>query len=227
MLKLNLPGPVIVFDTETGGLNPTEEISWSLDESTYTVGNVVQGRLHKLSSPILEIGAVVLDPLNFEEVDEFHIICGKEEKEDFKHFLSRCTDEALKVNGFKDRLDELERAKPLSEGLKSFVSWIKKAEEEYNGWAIPCGQNVKFDIEMVNSACKRLGINYQIKSHPLELTSYSQLYFSMQDTPTVANYRLTTVAQALGISTKNAHQALSDVKMTAECIRRMFNKFCS
>lgn len=228
MLKLNLPGPVVVFDTETGGLNPTEEISWTLDHSQHLAGNSIEGKIKRLSSPILEIGAVILDPLNLEEVNEFHIICGKENTETFDHFLSRCTEKALKVNGFNERISELEKAKPLSECLNSFVAWIKKAEDSYGGgWAIPCGQNVKFDIEMINSACTRLGIDYQIKGHPLELTSYSQLFFSMQDTPTVANYRLTTVCEALGINTKNAHQALADVKMTAEAIRRMFLRFCS
>jgi len=226
MLKLNLPGPVIVFDTETGGLNPDIEVSWSVDPKKYVLGESIQGNLTKLASPILEIGAVVLNPLNLKEEEEFHRICGKSEEETFKDFMSRCSDKALEVNGFANRLEDLEKALPLKKALEDFVKWIRKAEDRFGGRAIASGQNVRFDIEMVNFACKRLGVDYQLQSHPLELTSYSQLYFALPNTPTVANYKLTTVASALNLSTENAHSALADVRMTAECIRRMFRKFC-
>lgn len=227
MLNLNLPGPVIVFDTETGGLNADDEISWSLDREHYCVGSRVQGTITKLPSPILEIGAVVLNPLNLSEIAFFHSVCGKDEDESFKDFLGRCSKKALQVNGFGTRLNELEKAKSLKQTLAEFVSWIRTYEQRFSSSFIPCGQNVRFDIDMVNMACKKLGVPFQIKTQPLELISYSQLYFAMSDTETVANYKLTTVAGALGIDTENAHSALADVRMTAECMRRMFKKFSS
>lgn len=227
-LKLNLPGPIIVFDTETGGLNPSEEISWTLNNSNYYVGECIQGVINKLPAPILEIGAIALDPCSLEKIGEFHVLCGKESDETFDEFIARCSSEALKINGFISRLGELEAANPTSISLKSFGDWIKQIEEKYNYCkSIPCGQNIKFDIEMIKAACKRFGINYPINHHPLELISYSQLYFALPDTPTVANYKLSTIAEALGIPIKNAHQALADVQMTAQCIRTIFKRFCN
>jgi DNA polymerase III epsilon subunit-like protein len=79
---------------------------------------------------------------------------------------------------------------------------------------------------MVNAMCVRHGVNYQIRTNIiLELIAYSLLYFSLPNTGSVANYKLTTVAECLGISTDEAHTALADVRMTAACLRKYFQEF--
>jgi DNA polymerase III epsilon subunit-like protein len=225
MLNLTLPHKIVVFDTETGGLNPTDEITWNLNKNLNKAGSKINGQVVRPASPIIEIGAVILSPRDLKEVDQFHAICGPEKSESFESFTGRCTTKALEINGFDKRLDELKKAKPLSEVLQDFIAWLPREGNRVR--FIPCGQNVRFDIDMINMACKRYGIDYQIQSHPLELTAYSQLYFALSDTQVVANYKLTTVSEALGISIKGAHEALTDVKMTAECIRRMFERFAN
>lgn len=224
-LKLNLPHCVVIFDTETGGLNPAHEISWNLDKSKYELGAEITGRLARKPSPILEIGAVKLSPLNLKETESFHSLCGPEKDQEFDVFIKNCNPEALKVNGFKDRLDELREAPPTSEVLKNFLKWLTPTGSSRPEKFIPGGQNCRFDIDMVNMAFDRFSINYQIRTNPLELVSYSQLYFALPDSPTVANYKLTTVASALGISTEGAHTALADVRMTAACMRKIFARF--
>lgn len=223
MLNLNLPYPIVVMDTETGGLNPTDEIVWNLTRPLNKPGTKLTGTLIQPTSPIIEIGAVILNPRTLKEVGSFHAICGPEENESFESFISRCTPKALEVNGFDKRLEDLKKAMPLSKVLKNFLNWLPKEGNKIR--LIPCGQNVRFDLDMFNMAFKRYDIDYQFRAQPLELTSYSQLYFALCDTEIVANYKLTTIAAALGISTKNAHSALADVRMTAECIRRIFLRF--
>lgn len=226
-IQLNLPYPVVVFDTETGGLNPDDEVSWTLSRSNTALGSSISGKFVKHAAPILEIGAVILNPITLQQEAEFHSLCGPEKDESFEEFISKASPKALEVNGFKDRLDELKAAPPLSKALKDFINFLPKSQSFGKSKFIPCGQNVMFDIDMINMSCLRYGINFQIKSTPLELVSYSQLYFSLPDTQIVANYKLTTVAQALGISIEDAHTALADVQMTASCIRKMFQRFSS
>lgn len=223
-LKLNIPYPILAFDTETGGLNADNEISWSLEKLHAKVGESITGRVTKAAAPILEIGAIFVSPSNLEEVSTFHTLCGPEKGESIESFIGKCTKQALEINGFKDRIEELKNAPPLSEAMKNFVLWLPKKGSKVADF-IPCGQNVRFDIEMVNNTCKRFGINFEIRKPPLELISYSQLYFALPDTEIVANYKLTTVSQALGVSIENAHSALADVKMTLECMRKMFKRF--
>lgn len=218
-IKYNFSYPIVVIDTETGGLNSSHGIDWNINpELKYKVGSEVSGKLKYVAAPILEIGAIILNPQTLEEENSFHSICGPEKKENIKEFLNKCTETALQLNGFIDRTAEIKTAKPLSQVLNDLSKWVPRR-------FIPCGQNVRFDIEMINAACMRYNINFQIKGVPLELTSYSQLYFALPDTEIVANYKLSTVANALRIPTTGAHSAMADVRMTAECIRKIFNRF--
>lgn len=227
-LKLNLPYPLLVFDTETGGLNSDYEIEWNLiEQQSVDVGSMIQGRVRSLPPPILEIGAVLLSPTTLEELDRFHTLCGPEPGQSLEDFLKRCTKKALETNKLDTKLDEIKNAPPMSQALKEFFKFIPKSNFSNNKLrCLLCGQNVRYDIEMINGASKRLGIDFVLNGTPIELSNFSQLYFSLPDTPTVANYKLTTVAEALGIPTEKAHTAMWDVTMTAECLKRIFNRLC-
>ena len=223
-LNLLLPYPVVVIDTETGGLNPSDEISWKLNKKRVLErGSKVVGKFNKFAAPILEIGAIRLDPQTLEEVSYFHSICGPEVGEDFDDFLAKCTPQALKVNGFGDRLEELRGAPPLSNVLKDLVKWLPGHGNKVSKF-LPAGQNVRFDLDMINLAAERHNVDLEIRTPPLELISYSMLYFALPETEIVANYKLTTVSSALGINIDYAHTALFDTRMTAQCMRIMFKK---
>ncbi len=224
--KLNFHAPLVFFDTETGGLNADDEIEWSIERKDYKEGAALKGTIQRLASPILEIGAVIVGPQDLKEKSQFHSLCGPEEGEDFDFFIKKCSSQALKINGFADRLDELREAPPTSEVLREFVEWLPNKGRRSDSF-IPCGQNVRFDFEMMNAAFRRFGVNFQFRATPLELTTLSKLYFALPGTPVVANYKLTTVSAALGVSTKDAHTAVADVRATAQCMREIFEKFCS
>lgn len=218
-LKINLPYPVLVFDTETGGLNGDYELDWNKND-LLKVNQIVEGKILKLPAPILEIGAVTLSPNTLDEIKEFHTLCGPEVGQSFDDFISTCSQKALEVNGFGTRLEELREAPPLSVALKNFIDFMPKRH-------IAGGQNLRYDMHMIDSACKRLGVPFGFKNSPLELVTLAQIYFSLPDTPIVANYKLTTIAEALEISTKNAHSALADVRMTVNCLKVIIDRFAS
>lgn len=213
------------MDTETGGLNPLPAIEWSLSQELER-GSEVKGLVRKPAPPILEIGAIALSPITLTEISEFHSLCGPEANESFDYYISRCEKNALEVNGFDARLEELKSAPPQSTVLKNFAKWAGSLRGETNRHKYHiCGQNVRYDISMINAACRRYGVDFEVRTTPIELMSYSLLYFALADTPIVANYKLVTVAKALGIPTEGAHSALVDVRMTAACLRKIFERF--
>jgi DNA polymerase III epsilon subunit-like protein len=223
--KVNFGNPVVVFDTETGGLNPEHIIDWdiTLEKKLYP-GMELSGSVREIATPILEIGACKLDFISLEELDFFHSLCGPEEGESIDDLLNKCTEEALQVNGLNRKLDELAKAPPLSKVLRDFQKWATKESKQF----IPAGQNINFDIRMMNAAFRRAGVDYEILYHqPLELLALSKIYYSLPDTPIVANYKLTTVAESLGIPTDHAHEALADVRMTCEALRIMLSRLAA
>lgn len=219
-MQINFAKPLVVMDTETGGLNPSEEVSWSIMRDNIKLGQQVSGKITRLSVPVLEIGAVLLDPTTMEEVDSFHSLCGPNENESFDTYMGRCTPQALEKNGFFERLDELRDAPPINTALFNFHQWLpRKTPSAKKPDFIPVGQKIRFDIEMLNANFANSDMSYQIISNPIDLITFSQVYFALPHTPVVPNYKLTTVASALDISTVGAHTALADVRMTAECFR--------
>jgi len=231
-LRVNFSYPIAVFDTETGGLEPDPVIDWDLTTDVSKPGQKVEGKVKIPAAPILELAAVILDPVSLEEISSFHTYCGPAEGETVAQLLDRCSPEALEVNGFDSgkRREALKTAPSQKAALQSWVDWLitnTDSRGRYPKKFIPCGQNVRFDINMLNSSFRRAGIDFQLKSQPLELIGFSMLYFGLPNTGSVARYSLEVVAQALGISIDDAHTALADVRMTAKCLKTYVKAFTS
>lgn len=228
-LKVNFSYPVVVLDTETGGINPDPIIDWNLNVDTSVPGTKIHGEVKVPPAPVLELASIVVDPITLEELDSFHSFCGPAEGESVEELLNRCHPKALEVNGFGtgERRKALETAPTMKEAINNWVTWLKFGNNNLTRPSrfLPCGQHVRFDIDMINAACVREGIDFQIMSQPLELITFSMLYFGLPNTGAVANYKLSVVAEALGISTKEAHTALADVRMTAQCLRSYLKLF--
>lgn len=232
--KVNFSYPIVVFDTETGGLLGSAKVQWNLNADLNKPGEKITGEVIAPPAPILELGAVLLNPITLEEEASFHTYCGPDEGEDLDGLISRCDAEALRINGFDsgERKEALRTAPPMKEALENWIKWLKvSTDSKHQGNVpkkfIPCGQNVRFDIDMVNSACQREGIRFSLKTQPLELINFAMVYFGLPHTGSVARYRLEVVAEALGISTADAHTALADVRMTAKCLRIFLDEFTS
>lgn len=220
MVYVNFGSPLIVFDTETGGLCPRDQFDLPRQHKLIP-GDKVPVRFIAPAAPILEIGACRLDPITLKELDYFHSYCGPDEGETVDQLLARCDRKALEVNGLDKKKAELASAPTCKEVLKKFIYWATDKTGKFK----PAGQNVRFDIDMVNMWCWVYGIDFEIQESPQELKCLAEVYFALPDTPVVANYKLGTVAEALGINTERAHEALYDVRMTAECLRKIYSRF--
>lgn len=225
---INFDYPLVVFDTETGGLNSYDHIDLNCTSKGlpefYKAGQEVTGRVIRSMTPILEIGAVKYDPKTFKELSTFHSYLGPEPHQEFNDYIESCDKKALQINGLINKLDLLKVARPGSEVIVNFLTWARGD----HGSFIPAGQNVKFDIDMLSGWSNKFGIttglDYRSMGYPEDLRYYSRFYFSLPETPTVPNYKLTTIAAALGINTDNAHEALPDVRMTAECLKIIYKR---
>jgi DNA polymerase III epsilon subunit-like protein len=225
---INFDHPLVVFDTETGGLQSYDQVDFNFLGSGlpefYSVGQELTGRVVKPMTPILEIGAIKYDPKTFEEISTFHSYLGKEEHQTFDEYLNSCDKKALEINKLSTKIDLLASAKPGSLVITEFIEWAKGNHGQF----IPAGQNVKFDIDMLQGWAKKFGISsaldYRTIGYPEDLRYYSRFYFSLPQTPTIPNYKLSTIASALGLNTDNAHEALPDVRMTAECLKIIYKR---
>lgn len=215
-LKLAFDAPVVIMDTETGGLSPKPDIRWYSEE--FTKDQKVEGIVSEAPSPILQISAVRLNQQTLEEEKYFDTLVGPNYDETVDQLLSRCTSQALEVNGIGKRKDELAQAPSLQQVMSKFLNWLPRRY-------LIAGQNIQFDLNFLNAAMESIGKTERFYGQPLELLAFSRLYFSLADTPIVANHKLETIASALNIDTESAHDALFDCRMTADVMRKIFKRF--
>lgn len=229
MFLVNFENPIVIFDTETGGINSTEVIEWGIPTlqkfNFYKKGQKVEGIIKEVANPVLEIAAIKYNPKNFQKIDSFHFYLGPEKNQSFEEYLESCNPEALKINKLENNLDLIKKAKPGSEVIVDFINWATGNHRYF----LPCGKNIDFDIKMIQASCNRFhirdGLSYKNMGYPLELMSYAMYYFNLPDTPIIPNYELSTICKALGIDSSRAHEAMFDVEMTAECFKVIFKKF--
>lgn len=191
---------ICIYDFETGGTNPKK-------------------------TPVLSIGAIILDPQSFEQIDEFYSLVKPDDKE-----IALIEEKALSVNGLT--LEEINKSVPEKIIWNDFFSFIKKY---HNGsiWNYPiqCGFNIcSFDMIILDRYCQKYK-HYDKKDgrpnlfRPFPCLDVAQLCFSWfenEKIPTKLN--LSSLATHLGLDASKAHNALEDVKMTAKILIR-FIKF--
>ena len=190
---------IIVFDFETGGRNP-------------------------MRCQPTQIAAIALDGRNFRLKGEFNSLMRPilDDKKAIAAGVDPVEDDALKVTG-KTR-EELAKA-PLPKGVwKKFCSFVDK----YN-WKgtpffapIPAGFNIiGYDMHIVNRLCEQYG-PYDDKRQSQKL--FHQIYkidvmddvwLWTEGDPNVKSISMDSLRERMGLSSENAHDALQDVKDTA------------
>lgn len=190
---------IIVFDFETGGRNP-------------------------LKCQPTQIGAIALDGRNFKKKGEFNSMMRPiiDDDKAIAAGVDPLEDEALKVTG--QTRAALAKA-PLPKGVwKKFCAFVDKYNWKGTPYfaPIPCGFNIiGYDLPIVDRLCEQYG-PWDDKKQKQKLFSQLFIYDVMQDVklwtegdPNIKSISMDSLREIMGLSSENAHDALQDVKDTA------------
>jgi DNA polymerase III epsilon subunit-like protein len=190
---------IIVFDFETGGRNPRR------CQPTQIAAMALDGRSLK---PKGTFNSEIRPILN----DEKAIAAG----------LDPVEDEALKITG-KTRA-ELAKAPHLKTVWKKFTGFVNKYNWKGTPWfaPIPAGFNINgFDMVIINRLCKEFG-PHDDKSERQKLFNpifkidvMDNVFMWTEADPSVKSISMDSLRERMGLSKDNAHDALQDVKDTA------------
>lgn len=116
-----------------------------------------------------------------------------------------------KLTGITNEM--VQNAESINSILPKFLNFI--------GNRILVGHNITtYDINVLNTWCKRLNINYvsndYIDTYYIARNNYCDI--------DVENYKLCSLCKYFGIQNLNAHRALSDVYATYELYKKLFNE---
>ena len=188
----------IVFDFETGSRNPhktqpTQLAALALDGRSLKPKGTFNSEMRPLSDKkAIEAG---LDPLE---------------------------DEALRITG-KNR-DDLKKAPTPRSVWKKFVQFVDQYNWKGTQWfaPIPVGFNILgFDMIIINRLCKAYGPWNEDRSqqklfHAIhKIDVMDNIFMWTEADPSVKSISMDSLRDRMGLSKDNAHDALQDVKDTA------------
>ena len=190
---------IIVFDFETGSRNPHKT------QPTQIAALALDGRNLKVKGTF---NSEIRPILNDEKASE--------------EGFDPVEDEALKITG-KTRA-ELAKAPHLKTVWKKFVSFVNKYNWKGTQYfaPIPAGFNIiGFDMIIINRLCKQFG-QYDEKTsrqklfhmiHKIDVMD--NVFMWTEADPDVKSISMDSLRERMGLSKDNAHDALQDVKDTA------------
>jgi len=204
--------PICIFDFETDGCHPT------------------------VCSPV-QIAAIIVDPFKLEVVkgSEFSINFKPEVLEDNLNYVY--TTDILsfhgKVKGCSEAavLEEWYKYPNQEQSWKAFVNYLEKyhtrtGKKSQFSAPIACGYNInKFDLKIIERLSKKYkNVNKEGNTnifYPRDIVDVMNLVFYwFENNDELKSYTLDTLRDYLGITKEGAHDAIKDVKDTAEIMIR-------
>lgn len=134
-------------------------------------------------------------------------------------------DEALKVNGYTR--GQIRGFSPYAVVYPQVVSFLTKYVDKYSpeDKFIACGQNVRFDVDMMLDFFQACGDQYffsLVKSGAYIDTLYIMTFLQdLGKIPLLASRKLEMMGKHFGINTDGAHDALFDVALAREIYLKM------
>ena len=190
---------IIVFDFETGGRNP-------------------------LRCQPTQIAAIALDGRNFKAKGTFNSMMRPiiDDEKAIKAGVDPIEEGALKVTG--QTREQLAKA-PLPKGVwKKFCTFVNKYNWKGTPFFAPiaCGYNINgYDMPIVDRLCEQYG-PYNDDKRCQKLFHQIYRYDVFQDVrlwtegdPNIKSISMDSLRDIMGLSKENAHDALQDVKDTA------------
>ena len=163
------------------------------------------------NSAMFQISGVI--EIDGEVKEEFDIFC-------HPHNGADISEQALEVTGMThEQLDNFQPPKKAYEELiKIFSKYIDKFDKEDK--FVIAGQNIKFDIDVLNRFFKRNNDNYlgsflNYKQVFDTLSIYTALEIA-DVVPKLENHKLETICKIMGVELSNAHNSLADIRATKE-----------
>ena len=190
---------IIVFDFETGGRNP-------------------------LKCQPTQIAAIALDGRNFRLKGEFNSMMRPiiDDDKAVAAGVDPIEEGALKVTG--QTRSQLARA-PLPKGVwKKFCTWVNKYNWKGTPYfaPIPAGFNILgYDMKIVDRLCKEYGPwddkrqSQKLFHQIYKIDVMDDVWLWTEGDPNVKSISMDSLRERMGLSSENAHDALQDVKDTA------------
>jgi len=200
---------IIVFDFETGSTNPhktqpTQIAALALHGRKLTPKGYFNSEIRPIldDDKALELG---LDPLQ---------------------------DEALEITN-KNRKD-LAKAPEPKQVWEKFTSFVNKHNYKKTQWyaPIPAGYNIiGFDMVIVNRMCKEYGpvdkkTGLQaLFSKVYKMDVMDNIFMWTENNPDIKSISMDSMREVMGLSGDNAHDALQDVKDTANILIKLMKTY--
>lgn len=200
---------IIVFDFETGSTNPhktqpTQIAALALHGRKLTPKGYFNSEIRPIldDDKALELG---LDPLQ---------------------------DEALEITN-KNRKD-LAKAPEPKQVWEKFTSFVNKYNYKKTQWyaPIPAGYNIiGFDMVIVNRMCKEYGpvdkkTGLQtLFSKVYKMDVMDNIFMWTENNPDIKSISMDSMREIMGLSGDNAHDALQDVKDTANILIKLMKTY--
>lgn len=124
------------------------------------------------------------------------------------------------------------KAPPLDVVWKQFSEYVRQYNYKKNSFTAPilCGYNVlNFDKIIVDRICKERGQWDDERQANTLFSNFRTLdlmdlvWYHFEDSSNVPNIKLTTICELVGMEVAGAHEALQDVRNTAQLITRFMN----
>lgn len=196
-----MPKDLIIFDMETGSANP------------YTC-------------QVTQIAAIALDGRTFKFKGSFNseVFAETDDEKALELGLEPIQEGALKVTG-KTR-ENISKAPEMKYVWSKFVDFVNKYNYNKTTWfaPIPCGYNIiNFDMPIINRLCQQFGNvdktgRQNIFSPIFKIDVMDIIYSWTESDPDIKSVSLDKIREITGLSKENAHDALKDVKDTANLL---------
>lgn len=195
------------------------------NKQTFIVLDFETGSRDARTTEPLQLAAIPINPRTL-EVDEKNVFQSYMKPYNFKAL----DPEALKVNNIT--VEMLEQAPDRSLVWQQFVQWISQFNPSGKFWTTPImiGHNILgFDWVIYDRLCREFKNldkdgNPNLFSTYLRLDTLPYMFFWFENSDDIQNYKLDTLREFFGFSKEGAHNAVTDVKQTAQLIAR-FMKF--
>ena len=197
-----------------------------MNKNNFCVLDFETGASNPHTAEITQIAAVILNHKSLKIIDTFEAKLKPEN-------MDALEDGALQVTGLTR--EQIADFPDTSIIFPTFANWLLKHGKNnvYNA-PIPMGYNILgYDMIILNRYCKKYKIGWDEKRQSQKLLSqvYSfdllhHMWFWMENNQDIEKLKLTTILEYMGAEAEKiagAHDALQDVKNTAEIIIRLFN----